>query len=166
MPRGCRRAAISWATLGALGMNDSSVFPITVEMTFDNGQTWTASTTLDVMNSDPTAMLVHDAPVNGVDEGSLTGDVTMQFTGATDPASGDILAGFTYRFDFDNDGVFDEVNMTGTAPVPASLLGDQGLVTVRGRIEDHDGGFTDYLTSFHVNEVFPTFTLAGELISG
>ena len=165
---GLSPAAVDWATLDGLGVNDSTMgandslsFPIAVEMTFDNGQVLTASTLLDVVNADPVATLGNTASMSGVDEGALLGDVLVQFTGATDVASADVNAGFTYYYDYDNDGVFDEMNATGTGSVPAALMGDQGLVTVRGRVEDKDGGFTDYLTRFNVHEVLPSFSLAG-----
>ncbi|MEM8680643.1 MAG: PKD domain-containing protein, partial [Planctomycetota bacterium] len=159
---GLTPSVIDWATLDALGINDSESWPISVQMTFANGQILTADTTIIVGNSDPSAILSNTAAVNGISEGASTGDVEVQFSSATDPASGDVAAGFTYSFDFDNDGVFDQMNTTGTAAVPAAIMGDQGRVTVRGRIADQDGGFRDYLTSFEVNEVLPSFTLAGD----
>jgi hypothetical protein len=46
--------------------------------------------------------------------------------------------------------------------VPASYFADgNGTRRVRARIVDDDGGFTDYVTEFTINNVAPTLTLSG-----
>src|SRR5207249_2072760 len=50
---------------------------------------------------------------------------------------------------------------SSSAVVPAGFLDDgPGDYTIRGRIIDKDGGFTDYTTSIHVTNTAPTATLS------
>ena len=79
-----------------------------------------------------------------------------------DPSAADTAAGFRYSYDFDNDGTFEIAGSTSaSATVPASYLDDGPATrTVRGRIADDDGGFTDYTTAITVNNVAPTATFS------
>jgi Thrombospondin type 3 repeat len=119
------------------------------------------STTVDVDNVAPTGTLGNGGSVN---EGS-TGSVS--FTGESDPSSADTAAGFRYSYDFDNDGTFEVTDSaSASATVPASYLADgPGSRTVKGRIKDKDGGFTDYTTTITINNVKPTVTI-GSLSGG
>lgn len=116
-----------------------------------------ANFTITVTNVNPTATLSNGGPVN---EGS-TG--TVSFSNPFDPSTAD--SAFRYAFDFDNNGTFDSGNGTYagsgssvSATVPASFLTDGNSTrTVRGRIIDKDGGFTDYTTAISVLNVAPTF---------
>jgi hypothetical protein len=133
------------------------------------GQSATTSRPLVVVvtNAPPTATLTNGGPVN---EGS-TG--TVSFGSPSDASAAD-AAGVRYAYDFDNDGKFDVGDGTyagsvssSTATVPASFLDDgPGNRTVRGRIIDKDGGFTDVTTTIKINDVAPTATLtaSGRLI--
>ena len=84
-----------------------------------------------------------------IDEGS-TG--TVSFTDQLDPSSADTTAGFTYGYDFNNDGDFtDPGDIAGSsvasASIPARYLADgPATVTVQGRIADPNGAFRDYTT--------------------
>jgi fibronectin-binding autotransporter adhesin len=86
----------------------------------------------------------------------------VTFTGQSDPSVADVSAGFTYSYDFDNDGDFEIVDSAdATAAVPAELTADGlGSFTVHGRITDKDGGFTDYTTTVNVTNVAPTVSIA------
>jgi len=91
-----------------------------------------------VANAAPTANFAAD------------GTSTVRFTGATDPSASDAAAGFRYSYDFNNDGDFADADLgeaDGVAdpsrPLPFTA---PGAYTVRGRIIDKDGGFTDYTT--------------------
>src|SRR5262249_12527168 len=77
-------------------------------------------------------------------------------------SSADVAAGFTYSYDFDNDGTFEVTGSTSAAAtVPASYLADgPGTRVVHGRISDKDGGFSDYTTTLTVTNVAPTATLS------
>lgn len=104
-----------------------------------------------VTNVAPTATF---SGSNTVNEGS-TGVVT--FFGQSDVSPVDQSAGFHYSYDFDNNGSFEITGTTSTtATVPASFLADgPGSRTVRGRIIDKDGGFSDYTKTITINNVLP-----------
>src|SRR5437773_1672920 len=55
---------------------------------------------------------------------------------------------FKYSYDFNNDGTFELTDVSSnSAVVPASYLDDgPHTYTVKGRIKDKDGGYTDYTT--------------------
>jgi len=103
----------------------------------------TAVTVVD--NLPPTSSLSNDGPVY---EGS---PVSVSFVDSYDPSEIDAES-LLYSFDFNNDGDFDDPGdvLDGeslSAPVPAEYLGDgSSTLTVRGRVSDKDGGFTDYTT--------------------
>lgn len=112
----------------------------------------TASESTTIRNVPPTAALTNGGPV---DEGS-TGLVML--TNPFDPSSIDIAAGFRCSYDFDNDGVFEIADSpAASAVVPASYLAvGPSIRTVRARIADKNGGFTDYTTTILINGVPPT----------
>jgi|GEM_PF-5376927 len=121
----------------------------------DGGVSAAATKTVTVTNVAPTAVFAATGPAN---EG---GTGTVAFTNLVDVAK-DVAAGFTYRYDFNNDGVFDLVTTAASATVPASIVGD-GPATriIRGRITDKDGGFSDYTTTLTVTNVAPVATISG-----
>ena len=123
---------------------------VTVEV-FDGIYTTIDSTTITVNNVAPTATLDNDGPKN---EGSV---VTMSFTNQYDPGTSDT---FMYSFDWNNDGIYEIVDQTGTSATHTWY--DDGAYTVKGKIIDNDGGFTDYLTTVMVNNVAPTATLGND----
>jgi hypothetical protein len=108
-------------------------------------------------NVAPTAVFANGG---AVDEGS-TG--TVSFAEQADPSAAD-KAGLRYAYDFNNDNDFADAGEIGnggyagsstspTATVPAAYLSTPGTRTVRGRIMDDDGGFTDYTTTITVKAV-------------
>jgi glucose/arabinose dehydrogenase len=102
-----------------------------------------------VNNLAPTAQLLNGGPVV---EGS---NGIVQFVNPNDPSMIDVTAGFLYSYDFDNDGSFEIVDATSEfATVPGVFL-DDPQTTIRARIEDKDGGFTDLTTSIPVSNVAP-----------
>ncbi len=88
-------------------------------------------------------------------------DVT--FTGVTDPSSADVSAGLIYSFDFNNDGDFDDLgDVANISSSSASHTYDApGAYTVRGRVADKDGGFTDYTTTVSVMSVETPIAVPG-----
>jgi hypothetical protein len=118
------------------------------------------TTAVEVNNVAPTASL---AASGAVSEGSAGG---MSFSGQFDPSTADIAAGFVYSYDFNNDGTFEITDSPSSiASVPASFLDDgPGARTVRGRIKDKDGGFTDYTTTISVTNVAPTVSAGGPYV--
>lgn len=107
----------------------------------------------------PTASLANSGPVN---EGSAG---FVRFTSQFDPSPADTSAGFSYGYDFDNDGTFE---VTGSrdpsATVPAAYLDDgPGTRTVPARIADEDGGWNDYIAVIQVPNVAPTASVSGPI---
>jgi PKD repeat protein len=101
----------------------------------------------------PSATLTNSGPVS---EGS---SATVRFTNVSDPLG----AGLSFSYDFNNDGVF-EIKDTPNAAiaVPTSLLGDgPKTLTIRGRVTDADGRFSDYVTQLQDNNVAPTPNTGG-----
>src|SRR5262245_1277323 len=125
---------------------------ITIDTSHNPG-TWeeTDSVQLRGPTVAPFASFANSGAVN---EGS-TG--TVSFTDATGGGGG-----YTYSYDFNNDGTFETVDSaTASATVPASYLDDgPGSRTVRGRIKDSAGMYTDYTTTITINNVAPSVTLA------
>jgi hypothetical protein len=149
---------------------DSGLYTVTVTVTDSHGGVGSGSLTVTVGNVSPTAAFTGPAQVP---EG---GAATVGFSGQFDPSSIDTAAGFHYAYDFDNDGTFDLGDGTyagsttaASAGVPASLLADGPTTrTVRGRIIDKDGGFSDYTTTVTVTNVAPVATLfnGGPVVEG
>ncbi len=112
--------------------------------------------TIAVTNVAPTASLANNGPIA---EGS-TGTVT--FSGQADASPIDQAAGFTYSYDFDNDGAFEITgSASASATVPAAYLAEgPGIRTVGSRIIDKDGGFNDYTTTISITNVAPSATLS------
>jgi hypothetical protein len=109
---------------------------------------------LEVENQAPTAGLINGGPV---DEGS---EGFVLVTGQADPSNADTQAGFTYDFDFNNNGEIEPglgelVGQTDdSAVVPASFLATPET-TVSVVIRDKDGGESRLSTTITVNEVVP-----------
>jgi PKD repeat protein len=149
---------------GTLGGNhtytDDGIYEVTVTISDDDGGSDTKSFFVTVENVAPTAALGNSGPVN---EGS---SAMVSFTSQFDPSSNDTAAGFRYAYDLDNDGAFDVGDGTfagsvtnDTQLISAALLADGTATrTVKARIIDQDGGFTDYTTDVTVNNVAPTLT--------
>ena len=69
----------------------------------------------------------------------------FRFDNAADPSVADAVAGFRYGYDFNNDGDFvDAGEAENVADASRAFAFTAGTHTVRGRIVDKDGGFTDY----------------------
>jgi hypothetical protein len=84
------------------------------------------------------------------------------FASQFDPSSGDMIAGFRYSYDFNNDGDFndarelaDVVNQSVGVP-DIYLMDGPGNRVVRARIKDRNGGFTDYTTTIPIINVTPS----------
>jgi 6-phosphogluconolactonase (cycloisomerase 2 family) len=117
-------------------------------------------TTITINNVPPTATFASSGSVN---EGS---PATVNFTKQSDVSPVDRAAGFSYSYDFNNDGVFEISNSSSaTAAVPTALL-DDGPATlhIHGRITDKDGGYSDYYTDLIVNNVAPTATITAPAV--
>lgn len=138
--------------LGKHTYRDNGPFQVTVSV--DDGFNPTfRQFVVDVANVDPTASFDNNGPVS---EGS---SAIVSFTNSADAGAADQVAGLRYAYDFDNDGDFNDDegdigdgSYLGSATatslvVPAALLADgPSSRTIRARVIDKNGGFTDYRT--------------------
>ena len=69
-------------------------------------------------------------------------------------------AGYTYSFDFNNDGVFEVVNSASlSAAIPASYIPDgPAILVVHGQVTDKHGVSTDYPADVAIANVAPTLS--------
>jgi hypothetical protein len=129
----------------------------TVEVTADDGDpsnnTGSDSIVVAVANVAPTAVLANGGPV---DEGS---PVSVSFSSQSDPSAADTSAGFHYAYACDNGSLAGATyGGSGTSATKSCTFNDNGTKTVRARIIDKDGGYTEYTTDVSVNNVAPTIT--------
>lgn len=113
----------------------------------------TDTSTVNVVNVAPTAML--NVP-SSVDEG---GTVAISLTNQND-VQVDRYAGFRYAFACDG-GSLDGATYEGSGAATSTncTFDDSGTKTVRARIIDKDGGYSEYTKEIVVNNVAPTATL-------
>jgi PKD repeat protein/cytolysin (calcineurin-like family phosphatase) len=123
---------------------DDGAYIITVCVTDDDGGTGCDAFTLTVNNVAPTATF---ANLSGIINPG--GTATLAFNNPFDPSPADTAAGFEYLYDCEGDGVF-EAPAT-TRPEFDCAYPDAGAFDAIGRIQDKDGGFTDYLALVIVN---------------
>jgi hypothetical protein len=159
----CEGGSLAGATYAGSQVENNVLCP------FDNSGTFTVrarildkdggfteyTATATVANVAPTATFTATA---SVDEGSPT---TLSFTNPSDPSAGDTAAGFHYAFSCDGTpGSLDAATYENseTATTSQCSFPDNGTFTVRARIIDRDGGFTEYTASVNVNDVAPTAT--------
>ncbi len=117
------------------------------------------TTTLTVINTAPTASLNNSGPINEA------GTATVNFANQSDPSPVD-QAALLYSFDFNNNGIFDVGvdivdSANATATIPASLLTQNGFVTIRGVVKDPNGASSEAFTSLTINDVAPNIVLSG-----
>lgn len=112
---------------------------------------------LEIRNTPPSCTLTNSGPVY------VGKSATVTFSAPFDPSLADSTAGFNYRVDFDNDGVFDFVSTGRTHAVPAALLATPGNRTISGRVSDKDGysDLTTVLTVWPVASTPPTVASGG-----
>ncbi|HVX64411.1 MAG TPA: Ig-like domain-containing protein [Pirellulales bacterium] len=120
------------------------------------------ATAVTVNNIAPTATLLAPATVG---ENST---VQVVLSSPFDPSTVDAAAGFHYAFAFNDSSAFDVGDGTyagsgaaDAAEIPAALVADgPSTVTIRARIIDKDGGFTDYVQVMTVTNLAPTAVMA------
>ncbi|HUR54117.1 MAG TPA: pre-peptidase C-terminal domain-containing protein, partial [Gemmataceae bacterium] len=150
-------------TTATVPTTDSGPLMVRVRVFDKDGGVADATTTVTVTNVAPTGLMSNGGAVV---EGSAG---LVSFAALFDPSSADTTAGFTYAFDFDDDGTFDVTGATGPTAVPANFLPD-GPATrvVRGRVFDKDGDFTEATTTITITNAAPTgtFTNGGPVAEG
>ncbi len=130
-------------------------YNITVTLVNEDGVHASAGTkTINVNNVAPTGTAINGGAVN---EGS-PGLVLV--LGQSDVSTPDTLAGFTYGYDFNNDGDFLDVGeiastASSSAVVPGAYLYDDPSKTIRIEIRDDDTGVTSLFTTITINNVAP-----------
>jgi hypothetical protein len=128
--------------------DDNGSFTVNVRVSNTYGST-TGSTIVTVNNVAPTAAFNAPASAN---EGA---NFNLSLTSPSDPSSADTAAGFTYAFDCGDGsgyGTFSAVNNTTCTAAHNSSQ------SVKGKIQDKDGGFTEYTASVSVDITAPTVT--------
>src|SRR6185436_8409279 len=104
------------------------------------------TTTVTVNNAAPTATLSNNGPV---DEGL---PATVSFTNQLDPSNADTAAGFHYAYSCSNGSLAGATYAGSGTSDSTSCTYDDGPSshTVKARIIDKDGGFTEYTTTVAV----------------
>src|SRR5207245_2820436 len=84
---------------------------------------------------------------------------TISFSAQFDPSSVDTTAGFHYAYSCTNGSLAAATYAgSGASATTTCTYADNGSFTVRARIIDKDGGFTEYTTAVTVNNLPPVVT--------
>ncbi len=118
---------------------------VKVQVTDPAGRTDTDSATVTVTNEAPTATF--NAPATAPAGFSFT----LSLTNPADPSSADTAAGFTYAFDCGDGSGYGAFTASSSRSCPTTTTGTR---TVRGQIEDKDGGVTPYTATVRVTVTF------------
>ena len=146
-------AAGTWSWSFATTDGPANSQTVTITANDGNGGVTTTTFPHTVNNVAPTAALGNNSPVNESSE------ATVSFTSPFDPSSTDTSAGFHYAFACDNGSLAGATYAgSGTSVSTNCTFNDNGTFSVRGRIIDKDGEFTEYTTQVTVNNVAPTIT--------
>ena len=124
-------------------------FVVTVNVTSSEGEVaLPASANLNVVDGLPTATFSNDGPKVQRSTFNFT------FTNQTDPSPVE-RTGFTYSYDFNNDGNFTSPGDIQNSPSPTAshVFPNFGTFVVHGRITNTDGLFTDYFTTVTVTQL-------------
>src|SRR6185295_15819349 len=122
---------------------DNGIYTATVTVS-DGTASTQATTQVNISDVAPTASFASGGSVVVGSAGSV------QFSNIVDTAP-DIAAGFTFNYDFNNDGTYDVIGSISTsATVPSSYLTATGSHTIRGQVIDKDGLLTTYTATIDV----------------
>src|SRR5207245_11673635 len=106
------------------------------------------TTTVTINNVAPTATLSNNGPVNEASP------VTVSFSSQLDPSAADTSAGFHYAYSCTNVSLTAATYAASGAGASTSCtFTDDGSFTVRARIIDKDGGFSEYTTTVSVSNL-------------
>ncbi len=106
---------------------------------------------VDVINVDPTAELSNDGPVREGDAAAI------RFDRPRDPSNADTGAGLRFAFACDGGSLAGSIYAGASADPATSCTGlDNPGQTIRARIIDKDGGFTEYETTLTIANMAPT----------
>jgi hypothetical protein len=132
-------------TFSAADLDSPQTVTVALRVTDQLGAQAIATTTVVVTNTPPTATFGNNGPV-------IAGSpVTVSFSNASDPSSGDTQAGFKYSFSLTASALAGSYTAAGAASSQQYTFTTTGSYTIYGRIFDDDNGFTDYSTTVTVN---------------
>ncbi|HET9003189.1 MAG TPA: PKD domain-containing protein, partial [Gemmatimonadaceae bacterium] len=123
---------------------DNGSYVATLTVTDGRGGSNTVTVPVAITNANPVATLV--TPTGELLEGSA---FSLSLTGAIDVAAD--MSNLRYAFDCGNG--FAAANASASATCTPK---DNGSLTVRGRVEDADGGASEYVANLTVANVAPT----------
>src|SRR5207245_414785 len=133
--------------------DDNGSYVVTFTATDKDGASGSDSKTISATNVAPTATLANSGPVNEASP------VTVSFSSQLDPSAADTSAGFHYAYSCTNVSLAAATYAgSGAGASTSCTFADNGSFTVRARIIDKDGGFSEYTTAVTVNNVAPTVT--------
>jgi large repetitive protein len=155
---GSSHGAAGKSATGSLGSlshtyDDNGPYTVTVKVTDKDHDSGSASFTVNVANVNPMATLSNSGPV---DEGS---PVSVSFSDPSDPSGADTAQGFHYAFACNGGSLATATYAgSGSSASTSCTFNDNGSYTVRGRIVDKDGGYSESTTTVSVANVNPTVT--------
>lgn len=122
------------------GIDGPATRMVALRITDYFGNTSITTSTVNIVNANPTGALL----TTGVVEGAT--NAVIRVVELSDGSSADITAGFTYDYDFDNDGIYDILGSSDALKViPGEFLEDGPFTgSAKVRITDKDGGQTVY----------------------
>ncbi len=132
--------------------DDNGSYVVTVKVTDKDGSFDSKNFYVTVANVAPAATLGDNGPVNEASPATIT------FSGQHDPSNADTMEGFYYAFSCINgdlSGVTYQVGSGTSASTTCTYDDGPSTHTVKGRIIDKDGGYTEYTTDVTVNNVAP-----------
>ncbi|HEX2911096.1 MAG TPA: hypothetical protein VH186_09835 [Chloroflexia bacterium] len=126
---------------------------VIVQVCDNKGACGISTASVTITSANPTATF--SASSQSVNEG---GSVTLSLTNPYDPSPVDTKAGFTLAYDCGQGQGYTASNVCSFA--------DNGTYTVKGKISDKDGGFSEYSTIVKVNNVNPSasFSVSNQII--
>jgi len=110
--------------------------------------------TMNIYNVAPIAAF--NAPDSAVEGGNFTVSMSTPY----DPSSADTAAGFTYAYDCNNDGQYNDTDSNGASA--SCRAGSPGTQTVKAKIFDKDGGTSTYSKDVTIvaDDVAPSGTIS------
>ncbi|MBX7105069.1 MAG: hypothetical protein K1X57_13370 [Gemmataceae bacterium] len=137
--------SLLWTQLVGLGINVAGSYTVALRST-EGTTTFTQTVPLTINSVAPTATFINNGTV-----GPNSVNSVVSFTNVSHPSPPVAGGGYTYSYDFNNDGTFEIVNSTNaSASVPSAFLQTPSQV-VAGRVTSVANGLSrDYTTTVAV----------------
>lgn len=144
----CSLSNASSLSLATINCSDNGTAIVKLTATDNEGATAFDTANVIIDNANPSGTF--NTPASNVNEGST---FNLSISGPSDASSVDIAAGFMYAFDCgDGYGAFSSVASTSCS---TAIDGPDSLA-VGGKVQDKDGGESEYLGSVGVANVAPS----------